>query len=286
MKKLLSLALVLVMVLTMSVTAFAQEITGNSGSTDITHTVSDSYIVTIPDSMTIGTDANVSVSDVTLAKDYKLAVSVSSAQYNDGWKLKNGDDTIGYTLKIDNTDVANNGTVLTAKSGETATKTLKTELSGTAKYSGTYKDTLTFNVSVSESNTTTENTPKITGVSFSGDMVSTDTENKTYTITVPADGNTVWPTVTVTGTNLQKIVDDNLYGFHYYQLMSEDGSSLYPVLYKYQYNYVDETLSSSNAVGVKAADAGTYKLKYSNDNAATWVDTGWTVIIVEASSEQ
>ena len=155
MKKLLSLALVLAMVLTMSVTAFAADNTldneRKTGTTEVTHTVSDSYIVTIPDSMTIGTDANVSVKDVVLASDQELTVSVSSTQYNGGWKLKNGDDTIGYTLKIDNTDVANNGTVLTVKSDETATKTLKTELSGTAKYSGNYTDTLTFTVAVAYS---------------------------------------------------------------------------------------------------------------------------------------
>ena len=152
MKKLLSLALVLAMMLTMSTTAFAAEIKqdteNKTGTTEVTHTVSDSYIVTIPDSMTVGTDATVSVSDVTLAEGYSLAVSVSSTQYDNGWKLKNGDDTLGYTLKIDNEDVANNGIVLTAESGGTGTKTLVTALDGTAKYSGTYKDTLTFSVNV------------------------------------------------------------------------------------------------------------------------------------------
>lgn len=148
MNKLLSLALILVMVLTMSTTAFAAEITGNSGSVDITYEVPNSYIVTIPDSMTIGTDANVSVSDVIITAGHLLTVSVSSQQYNDGWKLINGVDTVGYTLKIDGADIANNATVLTVKNGGNVSETLATALSGTPIYSGNYTDTLTFSVSV------------------------------------------------------------------------------------------------------------------------------------------
>lgn len=148
MKKILSFALVLAMVLTMSVAAFAAEITDGSGSVDITYEVPDSYIVTIPDSMTVGADANVSVSDVIIASGNLLTVSVSSEQYNDGWKLINGDDTVGYTLKMDGADIANNATVLTVKNGGTASQTLTTALSGTPIYSGSYTDTLTFSVSV------------------------------------------------------------------------------------------------------------------------------------------
>lgn len=148
MKKLLSLALILVMVLTMSITAFAAEITDGSGSVDITYEVPNSYIVTIPDSMTIGTDANVSVSDVIITAGHLLTVSVSSGQYNDGWKLINGDDTVGYTLKMDGAEIANNAAVLTVKTGDNVSETLTTALSGTPIYSGNYTDKLTFHVSV------------------------------------------------------------------------------------------------------------------------------------------
>lgn len=156
MKKILSLALVLAMMLTMSVTAFASEIKQDSenktGSTNITHTVSESYVVTIPDSMTVGTEATVSVSGVVIAKDRNLAVSVSSTQYDNGWKLKNNDDTLGYTLKIDNKDVVKGGIVLTALSGETVSKKLTTEITEDQKpkYSGAYTDTVTFEVEVKE----------------------------------------------------------------------------------------------------------------------------------------
>ena len=188
MKKILSLALVLAMVLTMSVTAFATEITGNSGSVDITYTYEapvDSYIVTIPDSMTLGTDANVSAGDVAITAGYLLTVSVSSQQYDGGWKLSNGTNTLDYTLKIDGADIENNGTVLTAKNGDTAvTKTLVTALSGTPIYSGNYTDTLTFNVSIVECNHTfDENNMCACGVVKVEVEVDLSALTETYTIT-------------------------------------------------------------------------------------------------------
>lgn len=152
MKKTLSFTLALVMLFSLSTTAFATEITGDSGSVDITYTYEappDTYIVTIPDSMTIGTDANVTVSDVSISESTMLSVSVSSSQYSGGWKLTNGDDAVGYTIKIDGTDIENNATLITVGNGESASTTLVTALAGTPKYSGSYTDTLTFTVNAS-----------------------------------------------------------------------------------------------------------------------------------------
>lgn len=171
MKKILSLALVLAMMLTMSVTAFASEIKQDSenktGSTNITHTVSESYVVTIPDSMTVGTEATISVKDVVLEKGYYLAVSVSSTQYDNGWKLKNNDETLGYTLKIDGKDVANNGIVLTAGSRVEDSQKLVASLNGTVIYSGDYRDELTFTVTKKQSS-------QIDGRSLEPEKLKTD----------------------------------------------------------------------------------------------------------------
>lgn len=158
MKKLLSLALSLAVVLTISAAALATDITGESGITmikytaDVSSAADDSYVVTIPDSMTVGTDATVSVKDVVLSAGKQLTVSVSSDLYSNGWRLSGGgDDYLGYSLKIDDTDVVNNGTVLTVENGGTASKTLKTALTDTPSRSGVYADVLTFTVSVTGS---------------------------------------------------------------------------------------------------------------------------------------
>ena len=156
MKKLLSLALATVMLFMISATVCAQEITDNSGSVTVTYTSEVTYTVTIPDSMTIGTPAEVSVSDVTIGADQGLSVTVSSDQYNEGWQLTDGTNNVGYTLKIGNSydDLANGGEVLYATAGENVTTTLNTVLKASPIYSGTFTDTLTFSVDIVVKNIT------------------------------------------------------------------------------------------------------------------------------------
>ena len=147
MKKIFSLALVFIMLFTMAVTVNAQTIT-ESGSVEVTYSVAHSYTVTIPDSMTIGTPAEVSVTNVVIGADQGVAVTVSSTQYNAGWQLSDGTNTVGYTLQIAGKDIENNGEVLYTTAGEDATATLNTAVIKTPIYSGEFTDTLTFKVEI------------------------------------------------------------------------------------------------------------------------------------------
>lgn len=154
MKKIISLALAVLMIAAMSVTAFAadikQDTANKTGDVTIEYTQSESYVVIIPDSMTVGTDATVEVNDIVIGYNKQLTVSVSS---QNEWKLKNNDDGLGYTLHIGETGVTStNNTVLTAASGDTASKTLSVTIdpNQSPKYAGNYTDTLTFNVSVGD----------------------------------------------------------------------------------------------------------------------------------------
>ena len=147
MKKIFSLALIFIMLFTMAVTVNAQTIT-ESGSVEVTYSVAHSYTVTIPDSMTIGTPAEVSVTNVVIGADQGVAVTVSSTQYNAGWQLSDGTNTVGYTLQIAGEDIENNGEVLYTTAGEDATATLNTAVIKTPIYSGEFTDTLTFKVEI------------------------------------------------------------------------------------------------------------------------------------------
>lgn len=154
MKKIISLALAVLIIAAMSVTAFAAEIKqdteNKTGSTDITYTATESYVVIIPESMTVGTTATVEADNILIGYNKQLTVSVSS---QNEWKLKNNDDGLGYTLHIGETGVTStNNTVLTAASGDTVSKTLSVTIdpNQSPKYAGNYTDTLTFTVSVND----------------------------------------------------------------------------------------------------------------------------------------
>ena len=167
MKRLLSLALIIAMMFMMSANVYAETIT-NDGTVNgnqnqdvtITYTSNVSYTVTIPDSMTIGEEATISVSDVMIDIDQGLSITVSSTQYSGGWLLKDQSTkkTVGYTLKNENpgADLPNNGTVLYTTSGNDATATLYTDIKRAPLYTGTFTDTLTFSISIADRNVSSE----------------------------------------------------------------------------------------------------------------------------------
>ena len=163
MKRLLSLALIIAMMFMMSANVYAETITNDgtvSGNQNqdvtITYTSNVSYTVTIPDSMTIGEEATISVSDVMIDVDQGLSITVSSTQYSGGWLLKDQSTkkTVGYTLKNENpgADLPNNGTVLYTTSGNDATATLYTDIKRAPLYTGTFTDTLTFSIAIADRN--------------------------------------------------------------------------------------------------------------------------------------
>lgn len=172
MKKIISLALAVMLITTMSVTAFAATIEGESGTVDVTYGVSESYTVTIPASTSLtenGVSMEVSTKDVVIPYGNQLTVSISSNNYNEGkWYLVDSANTsnkLEYSMKNGENDVASDSTILTVAAGTTDEQkvTLTATLVGTATYSGTYKDTLTFNVSVaSASGSTTETWTTVT----------------------------------------------------------------------------------------------------------------------------
>lgn len=159
MKKLFAILLAVAMMATMSVTAFAATIEGDSGTVEITYGVEDSYVVTIPAAVTLSADAvstmEISAADVVIGYGEQLTVSISSTNYADSkWYLvdtENPTNKLEYSVKNGETAVASGEAILTVDAGtaENATATLTTALVGTATVSGTYKDTITFTVNTS-----------------------------------------------------------------------------------------------------------------------------------------
>ena len=177
MKKLLTLALAVLIVLSCTVGAMAAPVTGDSGSTVVTYTESTSYTVTIPETITISKTASnqtVSASDVIIPTGKALNVAVSSANYADSsWYVVNTSDNtekLSYTIKKGDTAVANNDTVLTVAAGDTNgdSASLTLQLTGTATKADTYEDTLTFTVSVDNADGSTV-TPSNPGASTDED---------------------------------------------------------------------------------------------------------------------
>lgn len=116
-----------------------------------------------------------------------------------------------------------------------------------------------------------EATPTITGVSLSGTGVTYDEATKTYTVAHNATGITV----TVTGTNLQKATDDNVV---WYASSDAAGLASYAPGAIADGTEISFTVLLSSFEDVTAA----HEIKYSNDNEATWTNTG---IYVQYQSE-
>ena len=154
MKKLFALILAVVMIATMSVTAFAANTTG--GSTEVKFTVDPTYTVTIP--ATVELNKVEDNGTVTYENDYTLTAQA-------GVRLKKGEyievtvasdfemtttegATLAYTITAGGNDVANNGIVAefdTDKAEQTATIHIA---ANDPDYAGEYEDTVTFTVAV------------------------------------------------------------------------------------------------------------------------------------------
>ena len=154
MKKLFALILAVVMIATMSVTAFAANTEG--GSTELSFNVDPTYTVTIP--ATVELERQEDNGTVTYENDYTLTAQA-------GVRLKKGEyievtvasdfemtttegATLDYTITAENAAVANNGVVAefaTDKAEQTATIHIA---ANDPDFAGEYKDTVTFTLEV------------------------------------------------------------------------------------------------------------------------------------------
>ena len=160
MKKLFALILAVVMIATMSVTAFAAEIgpgaNASQGSTEVSFNVDPTYTITIPATVelqkvedngtvtyendyTIGANAGVRLKkneyiEVTVASDFEMTTTEGA--------------TLDYTVTAENAAVANNGVVAEFATDKNAQSTTIHIAANDPDYAGEYKDTVTFTVAV------------------------------------------------------------------------------------------------------------------------------------------
>ena len=155
MKKLFALILAVVMIATMSTTAFAANTTG--GSTEVSFNVDPTYTVTIPATVELAKET-AGDGTVTYENDYTLTaqagVRLKKGEYIEvtvasGFKMTTEQGaTLDYTITAENAAVANNGVVAefaTDKAEQTATIHIA---ANDPDFAGEYKDTVTFTVAV------------------------------------------------------------------------------------------------------------------------------------------
>ena len=157
MKKLLALILVITLMATMSVTAFATDVTtdGGTGSTDVYFGVDPTYTVTIPakvELQKIDTDGAITYENdytitaeagVRLLKNEYIEVTVASDYV---METPQG-ATLAYTITKDNAALVN--AVVATFNTNKAEQTSKIHIAaGDPDFAGNYSDTVTFTLTV------------------------------------------------------------------------------------------------------------------------------------------
>ena len=176
MKKLFAVILAVVMIATMSVTAFAANTTG--GSMEVTYSVAPAYTVTIPETITIGADgtsATVSAADVVVNKGQYVSVTLA-ADNNFTVKTTEGAE-LTYTVTANGETVAAGGEILAVNPADSATgtATITFDIDETAiQYAGTYTGSATFTISVEDAPVTiisfTIDEPQLGNKTFQADV--------------------------------------------------------------------------------------------------------------------
>ena len=106
------------------------------------------YTVTIPASVELGNTVKIEATGVTLPNDKQLNVKVAK---DSKFEVTQGDDTRPYTVTKGETTVKPDDTVLTVESSGTGNSVELTFIPPkTTTYSGEYKGTVTFTVSVDD----------------------------------------------------------------------------------------------------------------------------------------
>ena len=154
MKKLFALILAVVMIATMSTTAFAANTTG--GSTEVSFNVDPTYTITIP--ATVELERKEDNGTVTYENDYTIeAVAGVRLKKNEYIEVTVASDfemtteqgaTLDYTITKDGNAVANNGVVAEFATDKNAQSTTIHIAANDPDYAGEYEDTVTFTVAV------------------------------------------------------------------------------------------------------------------------------------------
>lgn len=165
MKKLVTLLLTAALAITAATTAFADteigpnkngEPTPDKGSINVTYTVAPSYTVTIPELVTLNTDApstaTVTAENVTIPCNQKLKVTLNSN--NNFYVITNEGARQHYnvTKGTSTTPISNGATVLEVNYGTKSTELTFELEKKNVTYSGEYKDTVTFTVGLVTTN--------------------------------------------------------------------------------------------------------------------------------------
>ena len=149
MKKLFALILTIVLMATLSVTAFAADYdtAGDKGMT-VTYQVDPTFTVTIPATVALGETATIKAENVIVAKGKQVEVTLTNA--NDFKVTTPQGASLTYTVKNDETTVNEGDTVLTVNpdNGKTGETTLTFTTPETVKFAGDYTGTVTFTIAV------------------------------------------------------------------------------------------------------------------------------------------
>ena len=153
MKKLFALIFAIVMIATLSFTAFATNADPDDDrGVTVTYTVEPTYTVTIPQNVTInGTTATISAEDVVVAKG--KYVSVSPADDNDFSVSTAEGATLAYTVTVGGMEIPAGGEILAVNptNGKTGSSSVTFAIDESAiQYAGTYTGTATFTVAVKD----------------------------------------------------------------------------------------------------------------------------------------
>lgn len=118
-------------------------------TTTIEFVVEPSYVVTIPETVSLGNDVEIKAEDVLIPADSQLNVSLMSTNAEDNsFQLKNEEGkTINYTVFNGNQSVQAGDTILTVNAGKGST-VLHFNEPENVQFSGTYSGTVTFSISV------------------------------------------------------------------------------------------------------------------------------------------
>ena len=159
MNKLIALVLAIVLMTSLSATAFAADNTINYNSSqlsqssglNVTYNVQPNFTVTIPPTVGLGSSVTVSTADVVV--EYGKAVKVRLAETSAGdnaFVLTTPEGaSISYTVKKGNTNVQVGDVILTATPTSTDTSvTLDFVAPKNITYAGNYTGTITFSIAV------------------------------------------------------------------------------------------------------------------------------------------